>query len=78
MCGFTYVDTECSNLPGKGLKVSRDEFYWQTKSCRKAKQKFSEAATVTLDIVFCVTLHHVAFENFLHEVNWVGTFWSEV
>ena len=41
-------------------------------------QKFSEAATVTLDIVFCVTLHHVAFENFLHEVNWVGTFWSEV
>ena len=30
-------------------------FYWQTKSCRKAKQ-FSEAATVTLDIVFCVTI----------------------
>ena len=37
---------------GKGLKVSHDEFYWQTKSCRKSyKQKFSEAATETLDIV---------------------------
>jgi len=23
-------------------------------------------------------LHHVAFENFPHEVNWVGAFWSEI
>ena len=72
-----------SNLPGKGLEVPRDEFYWQTESCRKAKQKFSEAATVTLDIVailcnYRLTLHHFAFETFLHEVNWVGTFWSEL
>ena len=25
-----------------------------------------------------LTLHHVAFENFPHEVNWVGAFWSKV
>ena len=23
-------------------------------------------------------LHHIAFENFPHEVNWVGTFWSKL
>ena len=49
-----------SNLPGKpGLEVPRHamNFYWQTKSlCRKAQQKFSEAATVTLVIVFYVTM----------------------
>ena len=25
-----------------------------------------------------LTLHHVALENFTHEVNWVGAFWSKL
>ena len=62
-------------------KTFHDKCYWQTKSCGKAKQKFSEAATVTLDFVFLnyrLTLHRIAFENFPHRVNLVGTFWSEL
>jgi len=27
---------------------------------------------------YTLTLYHVAFENFPHEVNWVGAFWSEL
>ena len=26
---------------------------------------------------YTLSLHHVAFENFLHKVNWVGAFWSK-
>ena len=30
-------------------------------------------------IIFCVTIiHHVAFQNFPHELNWVGAFWSKL
>ena len=25
-----------------------------------------------------LTFHHVAFENFLHKVNWMGAFWSKL
>ena len=41
------------------LEVPRDDLHFTGKPSHveiKAKQKFSEGATVTLDIVFCVTI----------------------
>ena len=63
------MDKQQRSNQEKDSKFHAMNFTGKTKSCRKAKQKFSEAATVTSDIVFCVsyyklTLHMLQSKTF--------------
>ena len=70
---WLHISGQAAFLPSR--KRNRDEFCWQTKS---VVDIFRSDFRCCILCNYRLTLHHVAFENFPHKVNWVGAFWSEL